>query len=786
MNERISRLRKESFETKPSVSIERALLTTAFYKENHGKYSIPVLRALNFKNLCENKAIWIGPDELIVAERGPKPRAVSTFPELNCHTAEDFRILNSREMTSFVVAEEDIEAYEKDVVPFWRGRTVRDIAFAQIPDKWKKLYEAGCFTEFMEQRAPGHTSLDDAIYRYGMLDMKKKIAEARDKLDWINDPHVVERNEELKAMEISCDAAIIFAERHAELAEQMAKAEQNEERRHELLKIADVCRHVPAYAPRDLWEAIQTYWFAHLGTITELNGWDAMSPGHFDQHLAPFYERGVRDGAFTPESAHELLSCFWIKVNNSPAPPKVGVTAAESGTYNDFTQINLGGVKRDGSDGSSDISFIMLDVLDELQLLQPQASVQISQKTPDKFLKHACKVMRRGSGYPSAFNVESIVSEQLNMGKSIEDARNGGTSGCIETGCFGKEAYMLHGYLNTPKILELALNNGKDMITGKSIGLQTGEAASFKNFDELYAAFETQLHYVVDTKISVDNLLQRMFANYAPAPFLSVLIEGCIEKGRDYYDGGAKYNTDYIQCCGIGTITDSLSSLKKHVYEDGAVKMDELMKALKDDWNGYEPMRQMIWNKTPFFGNDDDYADDIMRRVYDSLLIAIDGKHSTRGKTYHVNMLSTTCHIYFGKMLGATPNGRRARLPESDGTSPSHGADRKGPTAVIKSLSKMDQQKSGGTLLNLRFLPSVLAGDTGLDKLSHLIRSYFRLGGHHIQFNVVDTETLRDAQKHPDNYRNLLVRVAGYSDYFVDLDVYHQEEIIARTAQEMC
>jgi len=265
-----------------------------------------------------------------------------------------------------------------------------------------------------------------------------------------------------------------------------------------------------------------------------------------------------------------------------------------------------------------------------------------------------------------------------------------------------------------------------------------------------------------------------------------VLINGCIEKGRDYYDSGAKYNTDYIQCCGIGTITDSLSSLKKHVFEDGAVKMGDLIQALKDDWEGHEPLRQMIWNKTPFFGNDDDYADDIMRRVYSSLLEAIDGKHSTRGKTYHVNMLSTTCHIYFGKMLAATPNGRRAHLPESDGTSPSHGADRAGPTAVIKSLSKMDQQRSGGTLLNQRFLPSVLAGDTGLDKLSHLIRSYFKMGGHHIQFNVVDTETLRLAQKRPDDYRNLLVRVAGYSDYFVDLDVYHQEEIIARTAQEMC
>lgn len=293
-----------------------------------------------------------------------------------------------------------------------------------------------------------------------------------------------------------------------------------------------------------------------------------------------------------------------------------------------------------------------------------------------------------------------------------------------------------------------------------------------------------QLHYVVDTKIKTDNYIQRMFARHAPAPYLSVLIQGCIENGRDYYDGGPRYNTDYIQCCGIGTVTDSLSVLKKHVYEDRTVDLKDLLRALGENWEGWEEMRQFVWNRTPFFGNDDDEADSIMRRVYSSLLAAIDGKSSPKGATYHVNMLSTTCHIYFGKKLGATPNGRFAHAPESDGTSPSHGADRNGPTAVVKSLSKMDQVKSGGTLLNQRFLPSVLAGDTGLEKMAQLIRTYFKLGGHHIQFNVVDTDTLRKAQETPDEYRSLLVRVAGYSDYFVDLDKYHQEEIIARTAQE--
>jgi len=784
MNERVKRLRHLSFETAPSFSAERAVLVTEFYRENAGRYSVPVLRALNFKNLCAKKTIYIGEDELVVGERGPAPKAVSTFPELTCHSVEDLEVLNTRSMQRYLVDPKDVELYRNVVIPYWQGRSMRDRAFAEIPKGWKDLYEAGLFTEFMEQRAPGHTSLDGTIYRKGMLDFKKEIAEARAALDFLNDPEATEKDEELKAMDISCDAAILFAERHAALAEEMAASEKDPLRKEELLQIARVCRHVPAHAPRTFWEALQMYWFVHLGTITELNGWDAMSPGHLDQHLAPFYEAEVAAGTLDRDRAKELLSCFWIKVNNTPAPPKVGVTAAESGTYNDFTNINLGGLRSDGSDGSSEVSYIVLEVMDELRLLQPQGNVQVSTKTPDRLLKAAGRVIRNGLGYPSLFNADAVVMEQIRTGKTPEDAREGGTSGCVETGAFGKEAYLLTGYLNVPKVLELVLNNGTDPLSGKKIGMETGDPRTFATFDDLYAAFEKQLAFVVDTKIQVNNYLERMYARYAPAPFLSVVIADCIKKGKDYYDGGPRYNTTYIQCCGIGTVTDSMSVLKKHVFEEKTVPMETLLGALAKNWEGEEQLRLFVFNRTPFYGNDDDYADDIMRRVYDSLFRTIDGKPSTKGDTYHLNMLSTTCHIYFGKKLGATPNGRFAHLPESDGTSPSHGADRKGPTAVIKSLGKMDQIKSGGTLLNQRFLPSVLAGEEGIEKLTQLVRSYFRLGGHHIQFNVVDTETLRAAQKTPMEYRDLLVRVAGYSDYFVDLDIHHQEEIIARTAQE--
>ncbi len=784
MNERIQRLRKLSVDTEPSITIERALHQTQFYRENYGKYPVPVMRALSFLDHCKRKTIYIGDGELIVGERGPKPKDVPTFPELTCHSVEDLNVLNTRDMQRYIVDEKDIETYEKEIIPFWQGKTQRERIFNHVPEEWKAAYEAGLFTEFMEQRAPGHTALDGKIYRKGMLDFKREIEEHLNSLDYMNDPEATDKADELNAMAISCDAAIIFAERHAQLAEEMAAKEENQVRKGELKKIADVCRWVPAHAPRDFHEAIQMYWFVHLGTVTELNGWDAMNPGHFDQHLTPFYEKGIADGTLTQEHAKELLSCFWIKVNNHPAPPKVGITAKESGTYNDFTNINLGGVKSDGSDGVSELSFLMLEIIEELHILQPGNSVHISTRTPDSFLNAAAKVIRQGHGYPSVFNSDAYVQELLAQGKSLRDAREGGCSGCIEVGAFGKEAYLLTGYLNVPKILEVTLNNGIDPMTGKKVGIETGDPKTFINYEALYSAFIKQLNYIVDLKITVSNYIDRMFAKYAPAPFLSVVIEDCIKKGRDYYDGGPRYNTNYIQCTGLGTVTDSLSAIKKHVFEEKNFTMEKLLKAVAGNFEGEEFLRQTIMNKTPFFGNDDEFADDIAVRVYNDLFRAIDGKPNIKGETYHLNMLSTTCHIYFGKVLGATPNGRLSGKAISDGTSPSHGADTHGPSSVIKSLGKLDQSKSGGTLLNLRFLPALLKKEDDIKKLGKLIRSYFALGGHHVQFNVVDTATLLAAQHTPEDYRDLLVRMAGYSDYFNDMNSDLQQEIIERTEND--
>ncbi|SDG30334.1 formate C-acetyltransferase [Prevotella communis] len=784
MNERIRHLRQQNFDTPTTLSIERALIETAFYKENYGTMPIAILRARNFYEICKKKAIYIGDEELIVGERGPLPKAVPTFPELTCHSVEDLHTLNERELQRYTISQEDIDTYEREVIPYWQGKTQRERIFNHVSKEWEEAYHAGVFTEFMEQRAAGHTAMDGKMYHEGLLDVKARIEKRISELDYIYDPEATDKQQELEAMAISCDAAILFAERHAALAEEKAAKEQNPQRKKELEKIADVCRWVPAHAPRDLWEAIQMYWFVHLGTVTELNGWDSMNPGHIDQHLWPFYQKGIEDGTLTRDKAKELLSCLWIKFNNQPAPPKVGVTALESGTYNDFTNINIGGVDRNGENATNDLSYMILEIQEELHELQPGLSIHIAQNTPDEFLLEGIKVIRQGHGYPSIFNPDTYVQEMVRAGKTIEDAREGGCSGCIEVGAFGKEAYLLTGYLNTPKILEITLNNGIDPQTGKKLGLETGDPRSFKTFEELYEAWHKQMVYFVNLKLSVNNYIERMFSLYAPATFLSLYIDDCIEKGKDYYSGGARYNTTYIQCTGLGTITDCFTTLKKHVFEDKRYTMKEMLDACASNWENGEKMRQYIRNHTPFFGNDDAYADTIAVRVYDDLVKAIEGRPNTRGGKTQLNMLSTTCHNYFGSVCGATPNGRFAHFAISDGTSPAHGSDSHGPTAVIKSLGKLDQTKSGGTLLNVRFVPQLLKRDEDQRKLASLIRTYFKFGGHHIQFNIVDTATLHDAQKHPEEYRDLLVRVAGYSDYFNDMTEQLQNEIIARTEND--
>jgi formate C-acetyltransferase len=783
MNERVARLRRQSVETRPYISTERAELMTRFYRTYASLAVSPVVfRAMAFHSVMANKKIYIGEGELIVGERGGAPKATPTYPELCCHDLEDLRILSGRERTPFDVSTEAMKVYEEVIIPFWRGKTQREKVFAAMSPQWHKAFEAGVFTEFMEQRAPGHAILDDKIYHHGLVDFKERIAWKRSQLDFLNDAGAYAKDQQHHAMDICADAIILFARRHADEARRQAAGQTDAVRRRELEKIAAVCEQVPAYAPRDFHEALQAYWFVHQGIITELNTWDSFNPGRLDQHLYPFYSRQMDAGTITDELAKELLQCFWIKFNNHPAPPKVAITEEQSGTYTDFALINIGGLRPDGGDGVNAVSYMLLDVVEEMRLVQPSACIQISKKTPDRFLRRACEVIRTGFGQPSVFNTDVIIQELLRQGKQIADARAGGPSGCVEISAFGKESCCLTGYCNWPKILELALNEGRDPRTNVQIGPRTGAAGEWTSFDEVMEAYRKQLQYFVDLKIAGNNVIERLFAAYMPTPVMSLVMDDCIEKGRDYHDGGARYNMTYIQGVGIGSLTDALAAVKYHVFDKKTMPLAELMKALAGDFEGCENLRQTLLNRTPKYGNDDDYADALAVEAFNAYYDAFSGRPNTKGGRYGVNLLPTTAHIYFGQVTGALPSGRKAGEPLSEGISPSQGIDSKGPTAVIKSAGKIDHARTGGTLLNMKFNPQVLEGE-GLDKLAHLIRAYFKMDGHHVQFNVISGETLRQAQQKPREYRDLIVRVAGYSDYFIDIGADLQNEIIARTEQ---
>ena len=778
MTERIRKLREQSLNAENRISAERALLITEFYQSGMADAEpVPVQRALAFKYILEHKYICVNEGELIVGERGPAPKATPTYPEICIHSLQDLEILNDRPKVSFKSDETTRAAYRDIIIPYWKGKSNRDRIFQNLPQEWKEAYTAGVFTEFQEQRAPGHTALGIKMFRTGLLDLKEEIAESLAKTDLVNDPEGVDKRDELRAMDIVCDAMIRYAERYAERLEELAAEEKDPVRKKELEKMAMICRRVPAHAPTTVHEALQHYWFIHLGVVTELNPWDSFNPGRLDQSLYPLYKKQLEEGTVTQEEVYEMLQSFWVKFNNHPSPPKVGVTAEESNTYTDFCLINVGGVKEDGSDGVNEMSYILLDVIREMRLLQPSSMIQVSKKNPDRFIRAAVEIIKTGFGQPSVFNTDALVQEMLRAGKDVRDARNGGCSGCVETGAFGTEAYILTGYFNLPKILELTLNDGFDKRTGKQIGLKTGTATDYRTYEELFAAYKAQVQHFMRIKLTGNNIIERIFMKYMPVPFLSVLIEDCIRNGKDYMCGGARYNSSYVQGVGLGSITDMLTALRYHVYDKKTIAMETMEKALANDFKGFEELQYQLVYHTPKYGNEQEV------QVFDMYYDVLSGHKSPRGADYRVNMLPTTCHVYFGKVTGATPDGRNAWKVLSEGISPVQGADTNGPTAVIRSAAKIDHIKTGGTLLNQKFTPSLLSTEEGCNNLVHLIRAYFRMDGHHIQFNVVDADTLREAQKHPEDYRDLIVRVAGYSDYFNDLGEDLQNEIICRTEQ---
>ena len=784
MNERVKKLRKLSVDTQPHIDLERAKSMTKTYEKYEGVLSIPELRGQVLKDYFATKTLYIGEGELIVGEKGDSPQAAPTFPELCCHTVEDMHVMNDRDLINFKVKEEDYKVQEDVMIPYWDKRSTRSRILRAMTPEWKKAYECGIFTEFMEQRGPGHTVGSFKIYEKGFLDYKADIQASIDKLDFMNDPEAFDKKSELEGMKLACDAIMILGERYAAYARELAEKETDETRKKELLQIAANCDVVPAHKPQTYWQAIQMYWFVHLGVTSELNPWDAYSPGRLDQHLNPFYEKDVEDGILDDEKALELLECLWVKFNNQPAPPKVGITLKESSTYTDFANLNTGGITPNGENGVNNVSYLILDCMDEMKLLQPSSNVQISRKTPQKFLKRACEVSRKGWGQPAFYNTEAIIQELMNAGKSLEDARKGGTSGCVETGAFGNEAYILTGYFNIPKIFELTLNNGYDKMSGQQLGLELGYATDFETYEDLFEAFKKQIKYFLDIKIQGSNVIEKIFAEYMPVPFLSIITNDCISRGKDYNGGGARYNTKYLQGVGIGTITDCLSAVKYNVYDKKTFTMAELMQALDDNFEGHDRILNLVRNKTPKYGNDDDRVDEIAVWLVENMMNKIRQNKTYRNAYHTQSVLTITSNVVYGKKTGTTPCGRKAGEPFAPGANPMHGRDCSGSLASLNSVAKIPYEHSQDGVSNtFSIVPDALGKtpENRIHNLGTMMDGYFSQGAQHLNVNVFNRETLLDAMDHPEEYPQLTIRVSGYAVNFIKLTREQQLDVINRT-----
>lgn len=511
----------------------------------------------------------------------------------------------------------------------------------------------------------------------------------------------------------------------------------------------------------------------------------ALSPGRFDQYIYPFYQKDTADNGITRDAAQELLDCLWVKFAEMTVVKEAG-TAKASNTYADFQNLNVGGVKADGSNGVNDISYMCLEAQSALLLPQPQLSCLISSKSPYEFLLKACELARKGTGMPAMFNTDEIVLSLTEKGKSLEDARNGGINGCVEITGQGNDQMASSGYINLAKCLELALYNGVNMVSGNALGPQTGTPDQLRSIEDVWQAFETQIRHMVNLKHQYDTAAKRVFADSCPALCTSLVVDDCIIKGKDFHNGGSRYSQPMLSGVGTGTVTDAIAAIDHFVFGKGTFSTAEIVQAMKDNFQGHETMRDLLWNKAPKLGNDRDEVDRKAARLLNLFVKLLKDFTNDRGVPYGADMIPTTAHLPFGVLTAASADGRLAGVPLAEGISPVQGQDLSGPTSVIRSIGKLDHASTVGSLLNMKFTPQTLAGENSLKKFAAMIRTYFDFGGHHMQFNVVSQETLLNAQQYPDDHRSLLIRVAGYSDYFVMLSKDVQDEVISRTAHEVC
>jgi len=782
MPERTKRLRDRMRWYKPELCSERARLATEAYKETEGE-PIVIRRAKVLDRVLRGMSIYINEDELIVGNQACKPRAAPVFfPEDAVGWIErdvDSGWIETRPQDPFIVPEK-VKQELRQVFPYWRDRALRDKFHKRLPENAALAYEAGAI-QFRTEGGLGHHVLDfPKVLQQGFEGIKQEVLRRLEQVD-LAEPGAHKKWEFWRALCIACDAVMAYARRYAEEARALAAAESNAQRKGELERIAEVCARVPSKPARTFHEALQAVWFVMvIAHLSENNA--GVTTARFDQYMYPYYKRDIEEGRITQEEAQELLECFWVKyeeINKLRSMSKAQGIAYQTG-YVTSIAIGTGGQKRLGEDATTELTYMCLDAQAHVHLKAPQYALRVHRGTPQDLLVKAAEVIKLGGG-PSLLSDNIYVPSLLELGVPLEDALGYVNSGCSEPNVLGAWGYGRTAHLNPLKVLELVLNDGVDPSTGKQVGLPTGDPLTFACFDDLMRAFREQLAYMVSLGVQVVNSVSDpIVVEELPHVFFSLLTPDCIDKGLDVTVGGARYNWTAF-CCGGGlaTTANSLAAMKKLVFEEKKISMSELKQALADNFEGKESIRQMLL-RAPKYGNDDDYVDAIARAVYNAVCDEVGKYRDSRGGKFALG-LYTEPHL--GVFVGASANGRKAREFVSDGVSPDRGTDTNGPTACMKSVGKLGLIRAAdGAILNISFSPSIMQQAKDVGKFVELNRTFLcDLGGMLVQHNVFSAETLRDAQKHPEKYRDLVVRVVGYSAFFVELGKERQDELIART-----
>ncbi|MGC7873756.1 glycyl radical protein [Desulfosporosinus sp. SYSU MS00001] len=781
--ERVNRLKKRVLETRPEMDLENARILTEGFKETEGE-PLVLRKAKAFRKQCQDKTVKIWDDELIVGCSGSKMRggilcADTCWSVLN----EELETINERRYDPFYLKPEDRRIFEEEIRPYWQGKSTYEEWLAQIPEDTRIMRDHGIiYINRKAVRGWGETTAGyEWLIREGVSGIQKQVEERKAALD-MTKPGDYEKDYYLNALLIVAEGLRILGERYALEAEKLAAAEENPQRKKELLEIAEVCHQVPANPARTFRESLQSFYFYQTAIFMEQNA-ASYNPGRMDQYLWPYYQADLEAGRLTSEEAQELLDCLWVKFSE-PCLFQDAVTAEFAAGYPMFQNVCVGGVDSSGRNAVNDLSYLILQATMDVRLYQPSLSVRYSlAKNPNSFLRKVVELIRLGTGFPAFHNDDIGIRMLLNKGIPLKEAFNWNPCGCVETNLEGRlRQYTALADINLGSIVEFTLLDGRNRKSGDYISVRTGNPLNFKTYDEFSTAVKKQIEYVTRAVVKGSHVIDEI-GMHRPVPALSLTFKECIEKAKDYAWGGAKYNVgNGIILIGVADLINSLAAVQHIVFETKQATMEQLLTALDADFAGHEDIRKLCLD-SPKYGNDDPLVDDIAGEMFTFIADEIE-KYSSKFGRMTPGILPVSGNTPFGLEVGALPSGRRAWNPLADGVSPSGGTDLNGPGAVLKSVANIPHDRFvQGTLLNMKVEPELLSTENGIIQMMALLKSMCSLGVFHVQFNVIDQEKLLRAQKNPDEYRGLLVRVAGYTAYFVELGKDVQNEIIGRTVQ---